>query len=248
MHQTGERDGLRRRLHVVFFTSYFWPEIGAPQSRLAYNARFLASRGHRVTVVTTFPNYPEGVVRPAYRGEVFRRERWEGCEILRSWSFTSPDRGIANRLKSFISLDVTASGLTLPRLVAPDVMLVECPPLLNAAVGLLWRRLKRAALVLHVSDLEVRALLEWGLIHGMAAWPLKRFQREVLRRADGGVVVDPSDPPDLARTLADLRDDKERAEAMGRRARQLAAERFDRRDLAGRVERILSWAAGNEAL
>ncbi len=206
MHQTGERDGLRRRLHVAFFTDYFWPEIGAPQSRLAYNARFLASQGHRVTVVTTFPNYPEGVVRPAYRGEVFRRERWEGCEILRSWSFTSPDRRMANRLKSFISLDATASGLTLPRLVAPDVMLVECPPLLNAAVGLVWRRLKRAALVLHVSDLEVRALLEWGLIHGMAAWPLKRFQREVLRRADGVVTVSDYCRDDLVEGGADPQD------------------------------------------
>jgi len=51
-------------------------------------------------------------------------------------------------------------------------------------------------------------------------------------------------PSNLARRLADLRDDKERAVAMGRRARALAERRFARHDLAKQLETVLVSAGG----
>lgn len=178
-----------RKLHVAFYTFYFPPEIGAPQSRLSYNAEYLASQGHRVTVLTTMPNYPNGIVRAGYRGRGFHRERWKGCDVLRAWAHTSPNRGFLNRLASFVTFNAASNLLTLPRTARPDVILVESPPLLNGASAALWRRLKHAALVLHISDLEVKALLEWQMLPASAASPLKWFQRAVLGQADAVVTV-----------------------------------------------------------
>lgn len=59
-----------------------------------------------------------------------------------------------------------------------------------------------------------------------------------------GVAVKPDDPAAFADALARLADDPEETRAMGRRARKLAEERFNRRDLADRfvdcLERVLA--------
>jgi len=180
---------MHRRLHIAFYTYYYWPEIGAPQPRLTYNARYLARRGHRVTVLTTVPNYPSGIVPRPYRGRLLQTERHEGCDILRAWSFTSPDRRFMNRLKSFLTVQATSSLVGFPRLAEPDVVLVECPPLLNGLMAVVWRRLKRTATVLHISDLEVRNILEFGVLPGPAERPLRAFQRGVMNAADHVVTV-----------------------------------------------------------
>ncbi len=54
----------RRGLRVVFLTHYFPPEIGAAQTRLGELAALLSEMGDQVTVVTPFPNYPDGVIKP----------------------------------------------------------------------------------------------------------------------------------------------------------------------------------------
>jgi hypothetical protein len=178
-----------RKLHVIFYTFYFPPEIGAPQSRLSYNAEYLVSQGHRVTVLTTMPNYPHGIVRPGYRGRWFHREEWRGCDVLRAWAHTSPNRNFLNRLASFVTFNAASNLLTLPRMDRPDAILVESPPLLNGASAALWRRLKGAALVMHISDLEIHALLEFKMLPGPAAPLLKGFQRTILSQADAVVTV-----------------------------------------------------------
>src|SRR5215213_1021378 len=61
-------------LRVLFLTHYFHPEVGAPQSRLLDLANALSRAGHEVTVLTGFPNYPDGVIQPAYRGRLFQVE------------------------------------------------------------------------------------------------------------------------------------------------------------------------------
>src|SRR3954454_19789435 len=51
-------------VHVLFLTHYFHPEVGAPQSRILELAYELSDRAHEITVLTGFPNYPDGVIQP----------------------------------------------------------------------------------------------------------------------------------------------------------------------------------------
>jgi hypothetical protein len=53
---------IRSPLHVLFITHYFHPEVGAPQTRLLDLALGLSRRGHSITILTGFPNYPDGVM------------------------------------------------------------------------------------------------------------------------------------------------------------------------------------------
>jgi len=51
-------------MRLLFFSMWYTPEpVGKPHSL----AKELKALGHDVTVVTGFPNYPEGSVYPDYR-------------------------------------------------------------------------------------------------------------------------------------------------------------------------------------
>ena len=62
-------------MRVLIVTHYFPPETGAPQARLSALAATWAADGDEVTVLTGMPNHPTGVLPPAYRRAVLRRER-----------------------------------------------------------------------------------------------------------------------------------------------------------------------------
>ena len=59
-------------MKILYVSQYFPPEMGAPAARAAELAGHWASAGHKVTVLTAFPNHPTGVVLPEYR-DSFRK-------------------------------------------------------------------------------------------------------------------------------------------------------------------------------
>ena len=90
--------------HILFVTPYYPPEISAPAVRISETAMRLVKRGHHVTVLTTFPNFPYGVVSPEYRGRVLQREEHDGIDIVRVWSYASPNKGFLPRILGQLSL------------------------------------------------------------------------------------------------------------------------------------------------
>ncbi|MCD6303513.1 MAG: glycosyltransferase family 4 protein [Planctomycetes bacterium] len=65
-----------------------------------------------------------------------------------------------------------------------------------------------------------------------------------IERTGCGILTDPDEPRQLADALRRMRDEPKTRRRMGRAALRLARERFDRRELNGRWERILAAAAG----
>ena len=62
-----------RCLRILFLTDNFPPEGNAPASRTYEHAREWVRAGHEVTVITTAPNFPEGIVFKG-RARVFDAE------------------------------------------------------------------------------------------------------------------------------------------------------------------------------
>src|SRR2546426_3201315 len=101
--------------HILFITPYFPPEKAAPAVRLSETAIHLVKRGHQVTVLTTVPNYPTGIVPPEYRGHLIQQETLEGVRVVRIWSYTSPNRGFARRILAQLSFGWLAPILEIGR-------------------------------------------------------------------------------------------------------------------------------------
>ena len=119
-------------MRVVLLTHYFHPEVGAPQTRLLELAEGLSAGGHDVTVVTGFPNYPDGVVQAPYRGRRFQVERLGELRIVRTAVYPAPNRGVGRRLLNPLSFALTSIA-GAARAGRADVVIVETPPLFTAA-------------------------------------------------------------------------------------------------------------------
>jgi glycosyltransferase involved in cell wall biosynthesis len=149
---------------ILFFTPYYPPEMGAPQTRISETAVRLVRRGHQVTVLTTLPSYSLGGVPPEYRGRARRRETLDGVSVVRVWSYITPDKGFIHRILSQLSFGCLAPFLGTRAVGRPDVIVVESPPLFDAIGGRLLARFKRRPYVLTVADIWPEAAVQLGVL------------------------------------------------------------------------------------
>jgi len=127
---------------------------------------YLASRGHRVTVLTAAPYYPQWRVREDYRPQRWRREWRDGVEVLRAPQYVPGRVSGLGRLLQECSFGASClywwSTCLLQR--PWDAMVAVCPPMTSGLVpGLLARRLA-VPLVIHVQDLQLDAARELGIL------------------------------------------------------------------------------------
>jgi colanic acid biosynthesis glycosyl transferase WcaI len=150
--------------HILFVTPYYPPDIGAAMVRISETAKLLVKRGHRVTVLTTVPHYPSGIVPPAYRGHLLQREVRDGVRVVRIWSYVSPNKGFLRRILAQFSFACLAPVLGWKEVDHPDVIIVESPPLFDAIAGrvLAWR--KRCPFIFTVADLWPEAAIQMGVL------------------------------------------------------------------------------------
>src|SRR5215471_12263320 len=94
--------------HVLFITPYYPPENGAAAAGVSEMSAHLVKRGYQVTVLTTLPNYPTGIVPPEYRGHLLQEEMLDGVRVIRFWSYVSPNRGFLRRVLAQLSFGCLA--------------------------------------------------------------------------------------------------------------------------------------------
>jgi glycosyltransferase involved in cell wall biosynthesis len=174
--------------------------MGAPAARVSELAREWARLGHRVTVLTGFPNHPTGIVHPGYRGEWVRREEVDGVQVVRAPIYAAPNKGVVKRSLSYVSL-AASSALLGPFLTErPDVVIASSPQFLTGVAGLVLAGLRRTPFVFEVRDLWPRSIVEVGALP--KAHPvirgLEQLELLLYRRADRIVVVTESFTDEIA--------------------------------------------------
>ncbi len=150
-------------MRIRFVTLYFPPEVGAAQRRISELARRLAGRGHDVTVLTGFPNYPSGVKPKGYRGKMFMKEARDGYAIIRVPHYIAPNRGFVKRLMIHISFAVSASLYSL-FMKKDDIAYVESPPLFNGFIALTMKWIRRIPYCFNIADLWPQTAIELGAL------------------------------------------------------------------------------------
>jgi glycosyltransferase involved in cell wall biosynthesis len=183
-------------LKILYISQYFPPEMGAPAARVSELSRHWVEAGHEVTVLTGFPNHPDGKVRPEYR-KPFRRgvfhEQADGVSVVRTWLLPFPNRKPYERILNYSSFCASASlvGSFLER---PDVVIATSPQLLVGLAGWWIARSKRVPFVLEIRDLWPESLAAVGvgnansLIHRV----IGKLAEFLYRQADHLAVVTPA--------------------------------------------------------
>lgn len=161
--------------NILFITPYYLPEKGAAAVRIGETASRLVKRGHSVTVLTTLPNYPTGIVPPEYRGRLPQEETLDGVKIVRVWSYITTSKSFLRRILAQLSFGCLSPLLAGKRVGRPDIIIVESHPLFNAIAGryLAWR--KHCPFIFTVSDLWPESAVQLGVLRNrllikLAAW------------------------------------------------------------------------------
>ena len=150
--------------HILFITPYYPPEKAAPAVRISETAKLLVQRGYQVTVLTTVPNYPNGIVPPEYRGHFIQNEVIDGVRIVRIWSYITPNKGFLRRILAQLSFGCLSPFLGWKKIGRPDLLIVESPPLLDAIAVRLLAWSKRSPFIFMVSDLWPESAVQLGML------------------------------------------------------------------------------------
>jgi len=138
-------------MNILFLSDNFPPERNASATRVYERACYWVKDGHRVTVITCAPNFPDGRVFPGYRNRGSVEVR-DGIRVVRVRTFIAPNRGFFLRSLDFVSymLAAVAAGL---REEEPDVVAATSPQFFAAVGGWILSRLRRVPFVFELGDL-----------------------------------------------------------------------------------------------
>ncbi len=170
--------------------------MGAPSARVSELSRHWAQAGHEVTVLTGFPNHPDGVLRPEYRKRFWRgvcREGFDGVNVVRTWLLPFPNRKPYERILNYSSFCASAA-VTSSFLDRPDVVIATSPQLLVGLSGWWLSRLKKVPFVLEVRDLWPESLTGAGVGNqdSLMYKSIAKVAAFLYRAADRIVVVTPA--------------------------------------------------------
>lgn len=160
-------------MRFLMLTQYFYPEIGAPQVRLAAVARELLRLGHQVEVVTALPNYPEGKIFPSYQKRFYCVEEWERIRIHRVWLYAATGAGWKRLLNYFSFLVSAFWGIRHAQ--KPDYILVESPPLFLGITACFVARIWQVPFIFNVADLWPDSVYALGMIQ--RGWTLRLAEK-----------------------------------------------------------------------
>jgi hypothetical protein len=167
---------------ILVLSQYFWPE----NFRINDLAVELARRGHRVTVLTGKPNYPQGTVLPAFQAAPDAFARLGDVEILRV-PMLPRGQGRVRLALNYLSFALSACVFGLWRLRGLRFDLVFVFQVSPGTVGLpavLLSRSRRARMFLWVQDLWPESLEAVGAVR--APWVIALvggFMRWVYRHS-----------------------------------------------------------------
>lgn len=168
----------RSSLRVTILTHIFWPEGADYKNRQL--AAALAQRGHDVTVIAPFPNYPLGRVFDGYHQSWRQWESVDGFRILRLPLYANQSASGFKRFLNYMSftLMVATTGLMLSG--RSDVVFVYSPPMTLGCAAALFRLFRRSRVLLDVVDLWPEAIAGSGMTS--SRWVLK-ISEHIAKRA-----------------------------------------------------------------
>ena len=176
-------------MRIVILTQWYPPE---PALLIQELAQTLQTFGHRVTVLTGFPNYPAGQLYPGYRLRLYQRETIAGIEIVRVPLFPEHSRSGFFRALNYLSFALSSALLGFWLVARPDVMFVYHPPLTVGFPAFVLSRLWRIPFVYQIQDMWPETLRATGMLHNETILSgIARFAQWVYARATAICVISP---------------------------------------------------------
>ena len=186
-------------MKVLFITHYFPPESNAPANRTHEHLKEWVEEGDEITVITNFPNHPNGTLYPGYRNAWCREEIIDGIRVVRVWTYLTPNRGVFRRILNYLTFMIMAIQRSL-FVERPDVVVITSPQFFTAVAGYVVSVLRRRPFVFELRDIWPESIRSVGAMnHGLFIAVMEKLELFLYRRARLIVSVTDSFVEDLSR-------------------------------------------------
>ncbi|MGB6199234.1 MAG: WcaI family glycosyltransferase [Candidatus Acidiferrales bacterium] len=178
-----------RKLHILIVTGSYAPDSTGIAPLNTELCEYLVATGHRVTVATGLPHYPEWRVPASYRGRFAFREQRSGVDVRRHWIWVPAHRTPVRRIVFDTSVGV-AAGLSGAAVAGVDIVLGISPPLQAGFAAWAIAKSRGVPFVLQIKDLVPDLAVSLGMMRNRVAIGFARsLERFLYRRADGILVI-----------------------------------------------------------
>lgn len=179
-------DGLK----VLYISHYFPPEVNAPALRVSEMAQQWAEQGAEVTVLTGFPNHPNGVIPEKYRGIKRLTENFGKLKVVRTYVYATPNKGFLRRIMNFLSFMASSVILGSSKVGRPDILIATSPQFFVAVAGYVISRMKRCKFIFEVRDVWPEEIVAVGAVKNrLIIKTLEAIEMFLYRKADLVVAV-----------------------------------------------------------
>ena len=176
-------------MNILFLTENFPPETNAAASRVYERACYWVRWGHKVTVVTSAPNFPYGALFDGYANSWHQTEVMDGIRVVRVKTYMAPNRGVARRSLDFISFGVSGFVAALLE-TRPDVVAATSPQFFAAVAGYGVGALRRLPFVFEVGDLWPASIAAVSAVrHNLLLEMMEKVELYLYRRAAAVVAL-----------------------------------------------------------
>jgi glycosyltransferase involved in cell wall biosynthesis len=176
-------------MHILFLTDNFPPEGNAPATRTFEHAVRWVEAGHKVTVITCAPNFPEGKVFDGYKNSLYQKELIDGINVVRVKTYITANEGFVKRILDYMSFMVSAfiAGLFQKK---PDVIVATSPQFFCACAGWVLSVFKRKPFVFELRDIWPASITAVGAMQdSFAIRMLEKLELFLYRKADSIISV-----------------------------------------------------------
>tara|TARA_B110000438_G_scaffold303647_1_gene366217 strand:+ start:2137 stop:3357 length:1221 start_codon:yes stop_codon:yes gene_type:complete len=171
-------------MHILFLTDNFPPEGNAPATRTYEHAREWVKLGHKVTIITGAPNFPEGKVFDGYENRWYSKSELDGIEVRRVKTYITANEGFAKRILDFMSFMVTSffAGLFIKK---PDVIVGTSPQFFTAISAWALSAIRFKPFVFELRDIWPASITAVGAMgRSLPVRILEKIEMFLYKRAD----------------------------------------------------------------
>ena len=138
-----------KKKHILVISQYFYPE----QFRINDMCAEWVKKGYKVTVLTGYPNYPQGEYYDGYGWFKKTKERWNGVDIIRI-PLTARGQGSIKLAANYFSFVISGFfWAKTTRIKADYVFTFEVSPMTQALIGTWYSKRRKIPNYLYVQDL-----------------------------------------------------------------------------------------------
>ena len=178
-----------KKKHMLVITQYFYPE----EFRINDMCAEWVKRGYEVTVITGYPNYPQGEYYDGYGWFKHQKQIWRGVKIIRL-PLMARKQGSVRLALNYLSFVV--SGFIwahTTKIKADYVFTFEVSPMTQALLGVWYSKRRKIPNYLYVQDLWPENVeIVTGIHSPLVLKPIGKMVDYIYKRCDVIFATSPS--------------------------------------------------------